>query len=81
MKQSYYDFTGSRDFFSVMNCIMERRAKRERAARVRKVRCWMLRKTVKDVLHNRLFSATAAIWFLVVTQWFWLHVVLPGMKA
>lgn len=81
MKQSYYDFTGSRDFFSVMNCIVEKRLKRERAARVRKVRGWLLRKAFRDALHGRFFAVTAGVWCLVVTQWFWLHVVLPVIQA
>lgn len=68
------------DFFRVMNCRLERAAKRARQLRVRKVRRWLILRAWREVRRGRIAFICLSIWTLCAVQWLWMRVVVPVIE-
>lgn len=76
-----YHEVNDMDFFRVMNCRLEREAKRARQLRVRRVRRWILRKAWREVRRGRIAWICLCVWTLCAAQWIWMMVVVPAIRG
>ena len=61
MRDHYTDWTGNRDFYSVMNCIFEHQEKVARKRRVRRVRAYLWSRAWREVRRGKIFTILAGL--------------------
>jgi len=66
-----WDTKRNRDLFSPANCVLARRMKHVRKARVRRVRVWLWRRAWREVRGTTLMHLCGMLVTLNVMLWLW----------